>query len=210
MGLISWAKNKVCSAAKKIKEKVKEVKEKVVECRERFVEGCKEAAKTVKEKCTKVYSAVTGKGKFDQAKELYEKLQGRMERGKRDYDVFVERTTDDIEQVVNKINQMKSSLNHQHFQRFIRVSSRIASWDIVLKDLPERFHYDQVRPEGIKNRDELFLIDFDKNPIKSNLKALVSLGFWSRKKLPKPCIRSRSRKRFLTMNLESLRQRKPV
>lgn len=208
MGLISWAKNKVCSAAKKIKEKVKEVKEKVVECRERFVEGCKEAAKTVKEKCTKVYSAVTGKGKFDQAKELYEKLQGRMERGKRDYDVFVERTTDDIEQVVNKINQMKSSLNHQHFQRFIRVSSRIASWDIVLKDLPERFHYDQVRPEGIKNRDELFLIDFDKNPIKSNLKALVSLGFWSRKKATETLHKVQEQEKVLDHELGKLETEK--
>jgi hypothetical protein len=98
------------------------------------------------------------------------------------YQTFVEKTTSEIDSEVSFINEAKRSLNNEHFSRFVRISSRIASWEVIIKELPDRFHYESLQTDDIKARDELFLIDFDKNPVKSNLIAVFTLGFWSRKK----------------------------
>lgn len=131
-----------------------------------------------------------------------------MDKEKLDYESFVEKKTNEISREITKINQLKMSLNEEHFQRFLRVSSRIASWDIVLKELPDRFHYSQIKIEEIKKRDELFLIDFDKNPIKSNLMALVSLGFWSRKKATETLHKVQEQEKVLEHELAKLETEK--
>jgi hypothetical protein len=164
MGWFSSLAAKVCSA-------VKRVKDAVVDTGKKLADGC-----------AKVYSKFTGKEKFEQAKKLYDELRIKMDRAKQNYKAFVEKTTSEIDTEVNYINEAKRSLNNEHFTRFLRIASRIASWEIIIKELPDRFQYESLQADDIKARDELFLIDFDKNPVKSNLKALVSLGFWSRKK----------------------------
>lgn len=155
-----WIKDSTCDAAERVKD----------------------SACDVKEMGAKVYSAYTGKDKFDQANRLYEELASRQKATENNHCEFIRRITEEIEREVESINKYKQLLGTEHFQRFVTIARKISCWEIVLQDMPERFHYTKIQSEQIKGRDSLFLIDFDKNPIRNHLEAFLTLGFSTRKR----------------------------
>jgi hypothetical protein len=167
MGWFKSACSKVCGAAKTIAKKV--------------ATGVSNACSVVKKGASKVYGIVTGKENFDKAKELYQKIQSEIEAADKDYTAFSNQISKDIQSAVTGINSAKKDLIASGFNRFINITSRIAAWEVVINQTSEEFEYKRIKIDGMKNKEDLFLIDFDEHIFKSNLKALVSLGFWSRK-----------------------------
>ncbi len=161
---VKAAGSKVFGAAKKVAIKVKEV------------------AKNVVEKCSKVWAKFTGKEKFDKANKLYDELKMKMEAAKRDYSDFVSNITKNISNTVTEINTVKKELTTDAFSRFVNISGRIACWEIVIERMSEEFSYNMVKIDEIKAREELFSIDFNRDKIKTNILAVVTFGFLTRKR----------------------------
>lgn len=197
MGFCSWISSKVKSAVNEVKKVAQNVYEGVKSVANGFVEKVKhvaervtEAAKTVKQKVTNVFTTVvnkikdgwdefTGRKKFNEAKERYNKLDIKYNEKNNAYKTRVAAYSDAITQIVNNINAEKKYIINTLFVRMKNVLSKI-KYDN--KFSLEYFKMPNTKVEALRKTDDLFLIDFDKNPIKTTLQAIFSLGFWTRKK----------------------------
>lgn len=127
-------------------------------------------------------NAFTGRGDFQKAKRMYEELQTHYSKKKDEYKRKTNELFDKINLHIQSINESKIDIKLNLFPRFAKKIQRIKK--VVISDIfiKESFLYSTFTADGIKNREDLFLIDFDNNPIKLNLQALLSLGFKTRSK----------------------------
>lgn len=197
MGFCSWISSKVKSAYKATKEMassfynkakgaVKGFVETVIEVKDRMVE----VAKTVKQKVTNMASTITqkikdgwdiftGRKNFDEAKTRYNELIKKYNNKKSDYEDKVNRFAAEIKKIVESINAEKQYIIETLFIKMKNVLSKIK---LDNKYSLEYFKMPKTKVEALRTRDDLFLIDFDKSPVKTTLQAVFSLGIWTRKK----------------------------
>ena len=155
-----------CSKIKHGVEKALNVGEKVVKTAGRYI--------------AKGWKKFTGEETAEKAKELYAKIEATFNRKRREYEQKFDEAADLINAQVEKINGMRDELGDHLFRRFEKVASNFANW--VVDNVNWDGMAKGVLPaHAIRSRSELLKIDFAKHPIKENAKAILTLGFVTRK-----------------------------
>jgi hypothetical protein len=140
---------------------------------------------TVKEKCAKVWNAFTGKHYTDEAESIYDEINERYKKSKIEYEDAVKEIGESIESKISHLNTFKADIYQNHFKRFISVASRLHN--VTVKGVPFAELFDdsilEIKKEtGVRKKEDLFLIDFDKMGFFDTAGMILSLGFFSRKK----------------------------
>lgn len=119
-----------------------------------------------------------GKKTFEDAKSRYEKLTNKYNERCAAYERQIGYFANEIKNLVESVNAEKQYIINTLFVKMNSVLSKI-KYDN--KFSLEYFKMPSTKVEPLRKREELFLIDFDKDPVKSYLKAFVSLGRWTKK-----------------------------
>ena len=140
-------------------------------------EGVKKAGAVVKAGWEKF----TGRDKEREAEALLAAMEEKARNKEKEFGDFFEDVQKRIDSSIEKINDIRAELNFQDFRRFEELASNFSLWNVGNTNFEFSRGLTKVELEPLKTREDLFKIDFRNHPIKSNLKAIVSLGFWSRK-----------------------------
>ena len=172
MGFCAWLGEKISNGWEKCKEFAADVKDKVCE-----------GAKKVKEKVTNMWDTFTGKKAYKEAKERYEKLCQIYEEKKQEFKSCSKKYVKQIENHVNEINILKKVIKTELFPAFAIKMQKIKDIEVGSEFSIEEFkEFEFNISDKVRKKEELFKIDFDKHPIKSNFLAIVTFGFLTRKK----------------------------
>ena len=140
------------------------------------------AGRFIKEKIIdpafEILDKFTGKAKFDEAKSRYEKLTTKYNEKKTAYESQISTFSKEINNLVENVNSEKQYVINT---LFVKMNSVLSKIKYEKKFKLEYFRMPSTMVEPLRVRDELFLIDFDKDKVKSYLKAFLTAGFWSRK-----------------------------
>lgn len=170
MGLFSWAKSAWNSAKEKVSQAYNFVKEKA-----------KEAVNYVKEKASNMWAGFTGEKDAKRAKELYEQAKQKYEDFKAHFENEVAKFSQEINIYIEKINNLKVYYFDNLLVDFKRVISKVSGLDIESEEqLDGHFGY-SYQHERLKRRSQIIKIDFDAHRFKNTVKAIVTLGFATRK-----------------------------
>lgn len=197
MGLFSGLKSlgsKVWNGAKKVAKKavkvVKAVAKKVVDTAKDAVKSVANQIKeegivnTVKKAGAKAWGAVTGKTTFEKAEKLYAEITDKYQKAKFNYEKAVKEIGNDIEGKVSKINSFKKDIYNVQFKRFTNMANRLSN--VTVKGQPFEELFDDgileiKKKVGVRNKKELFLIDFNNMSFAAAAGHVLTLGFFSRK-----------------------------
>ena len=128
------------------------------------------------------YKSFTGQSTFEEADRLYEDVKRRFEEHKRYFESEVEKLSSEIETQVISINNSKETIKKELFPAFAEKMRRLKDIPVSDEYIREYFSGSTLKVDTIKAKAELYLIDFKNNPFKSNALAIISLGFYTRKK----------------------------
>lgn len=143
------------------------------------------AVDKVKETCSKVWNAFTGKNYADEAEALHAEITARYDKAKEGYDKAISKVGKDIEDKVSHLNSFKAEIYGTHFKRFINIASRLHN--VTVKGQPfEELFDDSIlevkQQQSVVAKDNLMLIDFDNMGFIETAGMILTLGFFSRKK----------------------------
>ena len=130
----------------------------------------------------KKYKAVTGQSTFEEADKMYEEVKSRFEIHKKHFEKEVEKLSSQIESEVNIINKSKETIKTELFPAFANKMKYLKDIPVSDEYLKEYFSGTTLKIESIKEKADIYLINFKKNPFKSNALAILTLGFYTRKK----------------------------
>ena len=164
MGFFGWIGSKIKSGCEKVKN------------------GLKKAKDWMKEKATNAWNKFTGKDKFEEAEQLYDKICDRYNSRRKQFEADVETYSNNIENHIDSINNYKAKIKNELFPQMAEKLNKI--WDVnVSKEFNfEEFEIKDYSIEELRSKEQLYKIDFSKHPIKSNALAVLTLGFYTRKK----------------------------
>ena len=163
MGFWGAFVDKVKSGAKKLKEKGKKFLKKAVEVG------------------TNVWNKYSGKDKFNEAEELYEKLSTRYQSRRKRFESEVEEYIGSIEHHVQMINCTKEKIKTELFVQMAQNLEKIKDITINESFTVEEYKAAVYSFDSMRSKDELYKIDFNKHKIKTTLQALT-VPFYTRKK----------------------------
>lgn len=143
------------------------------------------------------YKTFTGQATFEEADKMYEEVARRFEAHKAYFEKEVETLSSQIETQVKSINKSKQTIKTELFPAFAEKMHRIKDIDVSDIFTKEYFEGTNLKVDSMKSKADLYLIDFKKNPFKSNALAIVSLGFYTRKKAKETLERVREEKKRL-------------
>ena len=144
--------------------------------------GYEKAKDWVKEKTTNVWNAFTGKKTFDEAAELYNRISERYNSRRKRFESDVDKYSQSIEDHVNVINQCKERIKKELFPQMAEKLKKICDVNITDKFSFEEFEIGNYSFDELRAKEKLYKIDFNKHPIKNNILAVLTLGFYTRKK----------------------------
>ena len=130
----------------------------------------------------RAYKTFTGQATFEEADRLYEDVKKRFEEHKAFFEREVNTLSSQIETHVQSINQSKVTIKKELFPAFADKLRRLKDIPVSDQYLKDFFEGTTLKVDSIKAKSELYLIDFKKNPFKSNVLAIITLGFYTRKK----------------------------
>lgn len=128
------------------------------------------------------YNNFTGQTTFEEADRMYEDIKNRFEEHKKYFEKEVDRLSSEIETNVESINNSKRTIKIELFPLFSEKIRRLKDIPVTKEFLKEYFSGTDIKVDSLKEKADLYLIDFKKNPFKSNALAIVTLGFYTRKK----------------------------
>ena len=163
MGLGTW----VSSKYKRTKEKLS---------------ACYDKAKSA---CSKTWNGFTGKKYTDEANALLDDVERRYESAKKNYEDHIARYSSSIEQKILTINRHKQALYQQHFIRFMELAKRLHNVTVKGQPFMDFFADDVLHYQvghGVRSRDDIMLIDFEKMNCLETFAMVFTLGIFSRKK----------------------------
>ena len=128
------------------------------------------------------YKSFTGEATFEEADRMYEDVMRRFETHKKYFEKEVDNLSLQIETHVKSINQSKKTIKSELFPAFAEKMKRLRDISVSDEYLKEYFSGSTLKVDSMKSKADLYLIDFKKNPFKSNSLAIVTLGFYTRKK----------------------------
>ena len=131
------------------------------------------------------------------ADKMYEDVMRRFEAHKAYFEKEVDNFSSEIEAQVKSINSSKETIKTELFPAFAEKMKKLK--DITVSDeyLKEYFSGTTLKVDSMKSKADLYLIDFKKNPFKSNSLAIVTLGFYTRKKAKETLERVKEEKKRL-------------
>lgn len=138
--------------------------------------------KSVGKAISKGYKKFTGEATFEEADRLYEEIYKRFEEHKAYFNKEVDKLSNEIETQVKSINTSKETIKKELFPAFSDKMRRLKDIPVTDDYMKEYFSGSAIQIDSIKDKADLYLIDFKKNPFKNNALAIVSLGFATRKK----------------------------
>lgn len=147
-------------------------------------EKTSDAIDYVKEKGAKVWGAGTGKTTFEEAEKLHTEIIEKYDKAKFEYEKAVKNIGDDIEEKVSTINAFKADIYNIQFKRFTTMASRLSN--VTVKGQPFEELFDDgileiKKKAGVRNKKELFLIDFNNMSFIAAAGHVLTLGFFLRK-----------------------------
>ena len=128
------------------------------------------------------YRRFTGKATFEEADKIYEAISSRFEKHKEYFESQVTAISEEIEKNVTSINRSKELIKTELFPAFAQKMKSLK--DIPVSDdyMKEYFSGTAIRVDEMKSKADLYLIDFHRHRFRSNALAIISLGFYTRKK----------------------------
>lgn len=150
------------------------------------------------------YKSFTGQATFEEADRMYADIKRRFEEHKRYFEKEVDSLSTEIEKQVSSINKSKTIIKTELFPAFSEKMSRLKDIPVSDNYLKEYFSGSTLKVDKIKAKADLYLIDFKKNPIKSNALAIVTLGFYTRKKAKETLERVKEEKKRLEEEMERM------
>lgn len=160
MGFFGWVGSKISKAKEWVKEK----------------------ATAVKEKVTNVWNKFTGKEKFEEAERLYAQITERYNSRRKRFEEEVDQYTQKIEKHVVAINNSKEKIKSQLFLEMAKKMEKIKDIEVSKDFSAESYIAEAVSFDSIRSKSELYKIDFNKHKFKTTVQAIVTLGFYTRKK----------------------------
>lgn len=150
------------------------------------------------------YKKFTGKATFEEADRMYEDIKSRFEQHKAYFEKEVELLSSDIDDQVKVINRAKITIKTELFPAFAEKMKCLK--DIPISDdyMKEYFSGSTLKVDSLKAKADLYLIDFKKNPFKSNALAIVTLGFYTRKKAKETLEKVREEKKRLEEEMKRM------
>ena len=150
------------------------------------------------------YKKFTGKATFEEADRMYEDIKSRFEQHKAYFEKEVESLSSDIDDQVKVINRAKITIKTELFPAFAEKMKCLK--DIPISDdyMKEYFSGSTLKVDSLKAKADLYLIDFKKNPFKSNALAIVTLGFYTRKKAKETLEKVREEKKRLEEEMKRM------
>ena len=148
----------------------------------KVVETGKKVCSKVKEVCSNTWNKFSGKNTFDEAEKLYAEISQRYNKRRQEFEEEVDRCTQAIEMSIGSINQSKMKIKTD---LFVKVKDRLSKLKEVniTEIFPETyFEYDKLTVDGLNSKERLYKIDFNAHPFKTAAQALLTLGFYTRKK----------------------------
>lgn len=124
----------------------------------------------------------TGKDKFLKAKTKYEELESWFAETKADYKRKLDNILSEINLHIQSINASKIKIKTILFPEFAKKIKCIKNINVSNFLIKESLVYSTLTVDEIRTREELFLINFEKNTFKTNLQALLTFGCKTRAK----------------------------
>lgn len=123
----------------------------------------------------------TGQATFEEADKMYEDVMRRYNSHVAYFKKEAKKLESQIEKQVEEINNSKETIKTELFPAFANKIKHLK--DITVSDeyLKEYFSGTTFKVDSMKSKSDLYLIDFKKNPIKSNGLAIITFGIYTRK-----------------------------
>ncbi len=150
------------------------------------------------------YKSFTGQATFEEADKMYEDIKKRFEEHKAYFEKEVDTLSSQIETQVKFINQSKETIKKELFPAFADKMKKIKDIPVSNDYLKEYFSGTTLKVDSIKEKADLYLIDFKKKPFKNNALAIVTLGFYTRKKAKETLEKVREEKKRLEEEMERM------
>lgn len=169
-----------------------------------IISWIKRKSESVSEKASETWKDFTGQSDFEKADKLYDEITEKFNKHKQYFEEQVETLSQSIENSVDSINTMKKVIKTTLFPEFAQKISRIKGVDISKDFDAETFLKVNYEFDTFKGKDELFLIDFKKQLFKNNALAIISLGFYTRKKAKQTLIKVQEEAERLKEEMEKM------
>jgi len=178
----SSAKSAVSSAFSAAKDAVGGIIDKGKEIVEKVVDKVKEVTKPIREAVTGVWNKFTGKDKFEEAERLYSEITSRYSSKKSWFESECEKYTSSIDNRVNNINDAKRIIKTELFVQMAKNMGEIKDVTVNSAFKLEEFTETDYKFDSVRSKNQLYLIDFNKHRFKTTVQAVLTLGFYTRKK----------------------------
>lgn len=154
----------------------------VKRCASKIVETGKTVVKKVKEGVTNVWNKFTGKETFDRAEKLYEQITERYNKRRKQFETDIDNYTKKIETHVEIINRSKARIKRELFPEMAKKLEKIKDISVSEDFSVEEYMAAVLNIDSVRSKSELYKIDFNKHKFKTTVQAILTLGFYTRKK----------------------------
>lgn len=163
-----------------VKSMTRKVVKKVADVIEYAVDDAIECGSAVKAKTTNMWNKFSGKDKFIEADELYEKISKKYKKHIQKFEQSVEEYTVKIEKHVNSINNCKGKIKRELFVEMAQKMVMIKDIEISHDFCIEEYITEVVTFDSVREKDKVYKIDFNKNKFKTTVLAICTLGIVTR------------------------------
>lgn len=191
----------VASAAKSVAGKVSSTAKKVVK---NGKDKIKKVSKKVKKKVSKSWGTFTGKDKADKAKKTFYEAKEKYKKEKDKFNQKLETIVSSINYKLSKINNFKEEIYQKKVKKYAVLVNRMTNFNLSSEELfDDNFDF-EYNLEKIRNEDNVILIDFEKNKVLNNFKAIFTFGSFTRKKARKSLEKAVEEKNKVDLNIEKM------
>lgn len=134
---------------------------------------------------SKTWNSVTGRDDFEEAEELYEKMEKKYNNAKLEYENNISRIANEIESKVSNINYHKTNIFNSLFPKFVLLGNKIHNISIHGNNFLEYFDSSIIKINklsGLTEKKKLYKIDFNSLKMKEVTYGIFTLGAYTRKK----------------------------
>ena len=155
-----------------VRDKVKQV-----------VDGVKEGFQKVRELGSNIWASITGEKEFQEADRLYNAIKKRYDMKRKEFEEGSELIIAKIENAVLSINDHKSVIQNELLPTMADTLGKLKAVKLIEATYAvENYQRSDIAFSQLKSKDSIYTIDFNKNKFTSNLLAIFTLGFYTRKK----------------------------
>lgn len=150
------------------------------------------------------WKTFTGEKTYEEADALYNKVMDRFNNHKKEFEKSVDKYTNKIENHVSTINKYKTTIKTELLPEFADRIKHIKDVSVSEHFVKECFDGVNLKLDTVKKRSELFLIDFDKNPVKYNILAVLTLGISTRKRAKESLLKVKEEEKRIEEEIERM------